>query len=279
MTWGFTGFCGAPYKNTDMRLQTLVATIDQKDHSLVDKLNIQTDAIIGNQCDRTGTEIIERQGHCVTYLNDTDRGVGVNRNRLLDHAEADFLIMADDDMRFVDGYPEIVEQAISACTDADVYIFNLIEQEQRRYVNQKIARVGRRNFARYGTARLMLRRESVERAGIRFSLEFGGGARFGSGEDTIFLRDCLDHGLKLYAIPLALAEIDQQAQSSWFNGYNHKFFFDKGALYCALHPRLKKLYCLRYVICYREKYVKQYRMLDALHAMYEGIEAYRSNEH
>lgn len=38
-------------KRKELKVEVLVATMDQKDDSLVKKMNIQTDAIIGNQCD------------------------------------------------------------------------------------------------------------------------------------------------------------------------------------------------------------------------------------
>lgn len=257
-----------------MKIQTLAVAIDQKDHALTEKLNIQTDTIIGNQCGRTEIETFSFRGHQVTWLHAADRGVGKNRNRLLDYAEGDFLILADDDMRFVDGYPEIAARAIEACADADVYIFNLIERHPRRYVNREIACVGRRQYARYGAARLMLRREAVERAGIRFSLEFGGGARYGSGEDTIFLRDCLNKGLKLYAVPYALAEIDQEAPSSWFSGYNEKFFRDKGALYACLYPRIWPVMAIRFLLVHRKRFQGGLPLRDAVRAMLSGGKAF-----
>ena len=259
-----------------MKLQTLAAAIDQTDHALVEKMNIQTDALIGNQCGKTGTETFSYHGHRVTYLHAAERGVGKNRNRLLECAEGDFLILADDDMRFVDGYPAIAAQAIAACADADVYIFNLIERSPRRYVNRAVKRVGRRDYARYGAARLMLRRASIERAGLRFSTEFGGGARYGSGEDTIFLRDCLDRGLKLCAVPYALAEIDQAAASSWFTGYDRKFFSDKGALYACLYPRLWPVMAARFLLVHRGRFGGALPLPTALRAMLRGGRAYRA---
>ena len=252
--------------------------MNQTDHSLAEQLNLQTDAIIGNQCGRTGIETFSFHGHQVTYLHAADHGVGNNRNRLLDYAQGDFLILADDDMRFADGYPEIAAQAIEACADADVYIFNLIERHPRRYVNREFTRIGRHQYARYGAARLMLRRDAIERAGIRFSLEFGGGARYGSGEDTIFLRDCLDKGLKLYAVPYALAEIDQEAPSSWFTGYNEKFFRDKGALYACLHPRIWPVMAMRFLLVHRKRFQGGLPLRDAVHAMLSGGQAYAAEK-
>ena len=41
-----------------MKFQTLAVTVDQVDYSLPERLNIQTDTIIGNQCSRSGKEVL-----------------------------------------------------------------------------------------------------------------------------------------------------------------------------------------------------------------------------
>ena len=90
-----------------MKTETLIATIDQKDKLLPEKMNIQTDTVVANQCGRISKEEDYINGHRVLYLNTAERGVGKNRNLLLDNASGDICIMADDDMRFVNGYKEI----------------------------------------------------------------------------------------------------------------------------------------------------------------------------
>ena len=257
-----------------MKIQTLVTAIDQADNTLAERMNLQTDTLIGNQCDHEGTETVSVCGYQVTYLNAKDRGVGINRNRLLDNANGDYLILADDDMRFVDGYPEIAKKAVELCSDADVYIFNLLEKKPRRYVNKMIKRIGRGDYARYGAARLMLRRKTIQQAGLHFSVEFGGGARYGSGEDTIFLHDCLKSGLKLYAMPFALAEIDQDAPSTWFTGYHELFFRDKGALYAHLYPRIWPAMALRFLIVQRRHFQGSISFGTAFKAMVQGGKTY-----
>ena len=46
-----------------MTLQVLVATMHQTDHSLLEKMNIQSDAIVINQCDRNEIERFTYKGH------------------------------------------------------------------------------------------------------------------------------------------------------------------------------------------------------------------------
>lgn len=254
-----------------MKIETLAVTINQKDHTLVQKMNIQTDAVVGNQC---GVDSVEhfRLGNCdILYVNSAQRGVGRNRNTVIEHSGGDICIFADDDMRFVDGYPQIMEKAVHLAPDADIWLFNVIKKRPSGYVHHKVMRIGRFNFERYGASRIAIRRESILRAGIRFDLRFGGGTQYGSGEDTLFLKACLDKGLKIMAVPLCLAEIDQGAQSTWFQGYNDKFFYDKGVLYQALHPRLAALYIVRFAVKYRKKYEAQYRPWAALKMMLRGM--------
>lgn len=259
-----------------MRIETLIATIDRMDHTLVEKMNVQTDTIVGNQCGRDSKEEFTFRGSRVICLNSSERGVGRNRNLLMQNSTADLCVLADDDMQFVAGYPETALAAFSECPDADVLIFNLIEKNPGRPVTKKTTRIRGYNYAKYGAARIAFRRASVEGAGIRFSLFFGGGTEHGSGEDSIFLRDCLKKGLKIYAVPYALAEIDQESVSTWFEGYNEKFFRDKGALYYCLHPVLWRVYALRYCIRIKKDPRNGMPFSAAFGAMLRGGSGYKN---
>lgn len=258
-----------------MKIETLVATINQEDFSLIYDMNIQTDVIVGNQCGKDSVEIEEYENGQIEYYNASVRGVGNNRNLLLDKASADICIFADDDMKFVNGYPSIVMSAFEKCPDADILVFNLIEKNPRRYVNKSIFRVNNRNYGKYGAARIAFRRKNIVESGVRFSLQFGGGTEHGSGEDTIFLHDCLKQNLKIYAVPYAIAEIDQDADSTWFEGYNRKFFNDKGALYSRLHPILWPAFVIRFATKYSTKYNNETTLSKAARYMFEGAMKYK----
>ena len=253
-----------------MTIETLVVAVDQDDHSLAEQMNLQTDTIIGNQCQCVSTDEFFLGDKKITYLNTDGRGVGNNRNTVLASATADVCVFADDDMTFVDGYPMIVERAFEECPAADVLIFNLIEKQPRRYAAKTIKRIRRHNYGKFGAARLAVRRQRIADAGIRFSTEFGGGTRYGSGEDTIFLKECLDRGLKLYAVPYAIAEIDQNAASSWFDGYSEKYFYDKGALYARLYPRVWRMMSLRFLLLHGHTYKDGVGLGAALRRMMDG---------
>ena len=233
---------------------TLVVTMNQKDHSLLEKMHIQTDAVVANQCGENSIEDFEWQGHHVIYVNSDSKGVGLNRNNAIEHADADICVLADDDLVYVDGYADIVRRAFDRHKDADVIAFNLYEQAGSRFVAKKDIKIGKFNFGRYGAARLAVRLSSIIDKGIMFNEHFGGGTEYSCGEDTIFLHDCLKNGLNIYAVPEFIAELKNERSSTWFHGYDDKFFRDKGVLYKELFPTWWRLIVVVQIIRHRNLY-------------------------
>ncbi|MBE6602908.1 MAG: glycosyltransferase family 2 protein [Ruminococcaceae bacterium] len=249
-----------------MRIQVLVAAMHQTDHSLLEKMNIQTDAIIGNQCDRNEVEDFEWNGHRIKYLNFAERGVGLNRNNALMRADADICLFADDDMVYVDGYAEKIENAFKANPKADVVVFNLIERDSERKQIKKACRVGYLNYLRYGTARIAFKLDKVKAQGIYFNQCFGGGTEHAHGEDNLFLTACLNRGLKIYAVPMEIAELKDERPSSWNTGYDDKYLVDQGILYKTISRRWWRLLCLQDAIrrhgAYKRSILAAYKLMS-----------------
>lgn len=228
-----------------MNIQVLVAAMNQSDHSLPSKMNIRTDAIVANQCDRNSIEEFLYNGKSIKYLNFAERGVGLNRNNALMRASADICIFADDDMVYVDNYDEIIIRSFEENPQADVIIFNLKEKIPSRYIITQKTKVGYFNYLRYGTARIAVRLESIKRNGIYFNECFGGGTEHCHGEDNIFINACLKKKLNVVALPEYIAELTEERKSSWNNGYDTKYLEDQGALYRTLSQKYWKLLCLQ----------------------------------
>ena len=110
-------------------------------------------------------------------------------------------------------------------------LFNIRVGESRAtYYTEKFHRVHIWNAGRYPTYSFAVRRERLQAANITFSLLFGGGAKYSNGEDSLFLKDCLSYGFKVYATPVELGA-ETERESTWFHGYHEKFFTDRGVLY------------------------------------------------
>ena len=248
-----------------MKVQVLVATMHQNDHSLLSKMNIKSDAIIGNQCNRNEVEDFIWHTWTIKYLNFAERGVGLNRNNSLMRANADICVFADDDMVFDDDYVETLERVFVENPEADVLLFNLHEKVITQPIIRKKTKVGYFNYLRYGTARVAFRFSKVRHCGIYFNQCFGGGTEYCHGEDNLFLNACLKNGLKIVAVPEYLATLNDNRESSWNHGYDEKYINDQGVLYRSLSKRWWKLLCLQDAFrrrkSYRRFFIETYIMM------------------
>lgn len=249
--------------------------MNQTDLSLVTTMNIAGEAVVGNQCGFNAEWLAQgADGGQVRYRCQDTVGVGRNRNAVLESATADICLLADDDMVFIDGYEQRARDAFTAF-DADVLIFNLKEDVPLRTNVEGAYRVRFWNYMRFGATRVGFRREVVASRGIQFTTEFGGGARYGAGEDTLFLRDCLRRGLVIWAVPVTLARLTAERDSSWFVGYDAKYFADKGALYAAVEPVMWPLLTLQFAARRRGLFQAQISVKQAVIEMFQGAREYR----
>ena len=259
-----------------MKIQTLVATMEQKNYSLLDTMNIQTEAIICNQCEYNKIDSFDYKGNKILWFSFAERGVGLNRNNALMRSDADVAVFADDDMIYVEKYPEIVSKAFEELPDADVIIFDLKYPHEQRKPITKIQRLSKKDCMRFGAARLAVRIPRIHLNGISFNLCFGGGAKYSSGEDTLFLNDCLNKKMKIYAYPAIIAHLQDQRESTWFQGYNDKYFFDKGIIYYLLNKKISGMLSFYHCIKHYKKY-KSYGWIAAWKQMKKGIEYARTH--
>lgn len=258
-----------------MNMEVLVSTMNQevKDLSLAKKMNIQTKATIINQTNEYGFSNSEE----IKMYSYAERGVGKSRNSALLRATGDICLMADDDMVYVDGYKEIVEKAYEKYNDADFIVFNVRVHYPDRTV-ERVSKPGRVRFfnsLKYGTVTFSFYKNVISRENIFFSLLFGGGAKFSSGEDTLFLWTCLKKGLKVYAEETVIADV-YNYESSWFKGYNEKFYKDKGALFKALDPRWHLLLNLQLAIRKRKEYGSEKSIFEILRIMNNGAKEFKN---
>lgn len=259
------------------KIEVLVSTMDKKedDFSLVKKMNIQTDAIIINQSGKLAYHETSTTENNVRLYTFPERGVGKSRNNALSQAKGSICLMADDDMVYVEGYEDIVKNAYTKFPKADFIVFNVRVHYDDR-IEERVKKSGRVRFynsLKYGTVTFSFKRNKVIKSNVFFPLFFGGGAKFSSGEDTIFLWECLRKGLKVYSDETIIADV-YNYESTWFEGYTTKFFHDKGALFKALSPKLNKLFNAQLILRKNKKYETTQGFFDIFKIMNKGAQEF-----
>lgn len=250
-----------------MRLEVLLSVVNFKKKDL-DKMNISSKCIVINQC---GINSFERYKNFSIYSYD-ELGTSNSRNRGLEHVSEDLILLCDDDIVYNKDYEKMVLEEFKKNTKADVIIFNFVSPRRKKRIIKRRKRLHIYNSLNYATYNIAFRKDSILNNNIKFNTTFGPGAKYNSGEDSLFIRDLFKNGLKVYSSPLFLG-IVYNDKSTWFNGYNKKFFFDKGALFTAINPKIRHFLILQYLIRHRDV-LTDIKFREAFKFMLEGSREY-----
>ncbi len=245
-----------------MSLEHLISCVGQDPKELIEKMHVECDCIVVNQKVAYGYEEFERGGKRVRIFGCEEQGVGLSRNTALERAadtDRDCLcLFGDEDIVYRKGYAAAIEKAFADHPDADILLFNVkVCEERRTYWTESFHRVHQYNCGRYPAYSIAARTERLHEKNLKYHLWFGGGARYSNGEDSLFLRDALKAGLKIYAVPEEIGE-EIPRPSTWFEGYNDKFFYDRGVLYRHLYGCLAPVMAFRWLHKNRAVFCKDY---------------------
>lgn len=232
-----------------MTLEVLVSSMNKELNKIVKEMNIQSNAIIINQCEKWSYEELEREEKSIRLINCKDKGVGLSRNNALMRSRGDIILFADEDEIFEKDYERNILEEFEKNEDADLIFFNVESLNANRPLQQikKEKKLHLFEAMKFGAVRIAVRREKIIENNIYFSLLFGGGAKYGSGEDSLFIRECFSKKFKAYSSTKLIAKVKQD-ESTWFKGYNEKYFLDKGTLYRKLYGRFAIFMCIQTVV-------------------------------
>lgn len=254
------------------RFEILCVTMHQNDFSKIEQMNIHSDVVFANQADTTRYDELKFDGHHARMITTDTRGVGVNRNLALTYAKGEICLFADDDVTYDDDMEQRVLAEFDAHPDADIIVFHLDTDSDRKQIKySQTKKCGRFCRVPWATFRVAFRLSSVKKANIWFTTLFGGGCVFPSGEDSMWLADAKKQGLTFYVSKETIGKVSFE-ESTWFTGYDEKFFYGKGAFYQAVHPKTKYLWMLYFV--FRTKSKSRIPMKEKFTWMKNGIDGY-----
>ena len=140
---------------------------------------------------------------------------------------------------------DIILKEFADYPSADVIIFHLDSNSNERKLTKysKTRRWKKYEPRPWGAVRIAFRLRAVQKANLWFSPLFGGGCVFPNGEDSMWIDSAFDANLKFYVSNKTIGYVDM-SESSWFSGFDYKYFYAKGAFYQASYPRMVKIWML-----------------------------------
>ena len=252
-----------------MKLDILMSCMHQTDDRLIATSQITGNAVVINQCDREEEQWYSTANGRVRFLSTTQRGLTKSRNMAIAHSDADVCLLCDDDEIFVPGYQEKILDAYANLPQADVVIFKMVDRDCPFGEAPKQLKFPQTMHV--ASWQISFRRERLLKSGVRFDELLGAGTGNGAEEELKFLLDCQKAGLSIWYAPVEIAQV-AQTESTWFAGFNEKFFYDRGATTrYILGAPLAVAYALYYVVKKTKMYQSQISSGQAMTAIFRGI--------
>lgn len=254
-----------------MKFELAISTMYQtKDGiiNLIERLNINCDCIIINQCNENLKYTIDKYPFKVSVYCCTERGLSRSRNMAINLTTADILLIGDDDLQYYDKFENKILDFYDENPNIDIAIFNM-DDYQKVFPN-KNKKCNLFSLSGFISMQVSFKVDSVRKKGIRFNEKYGTGSGvFNSGEENIFLANCCRRNLKIFYCKNKILQ-RPFSESTWDKGFSDKkTISDRGAIYYAMYPRLFIIFIIRYALKYKN-YYKPYTFLDAIKFMNQG---------
>ena len=258
------------------KLEVLIATMfkENKDDiiDLLNIMNINSDAVVVSQCNKNGLEKFDYKNNKITCIYSIERGLSKSRNLALNYANADIIIIADDDLCYNDNYNETVIKAHTVHPEFDILTFNVNNNKKYPSFEKKMDRLSIHNV---GSNEITMKLASVKN--ISFNILFGAGSSyFQCGEEIIFLNTCLNKKKEVMHIPQKIGYLCENSRpSTWFTSFNKEYMISHGAIYYELSHFLALPYILQFAIRKFTLYKKDINIFSAIYYMLFGISKYK----
>ena len=256
-----------------MNLTVLISCMHEKDHSIIERSNVQSDVVVINQCDMDYVQefdFINKGGQMchAKFINTSQRGLSNSRNMAIDNAWGDIGYVCDDDEYLADDYVDTITSAYKAHPNSSVIIFS-INRKGHTYPSKE-QKVGIKQILKTSSVQTTFRIKDILDKKIKFDTLMGSGTGNGGGEENKFLMDCKRKSLSLLYIPQTIATVKSE-DSQWFHGFTKKYYIDTTwANRRILGSFLGALYMAYWVVFRRNNYKQELSFFEIIKACYEG---------
>lgn len=258
-----------------VKVQVLLSCMNKIDFSIVERSNIQTDAIIVNQCDKNCVEEISLTNQDeaiikVKMICTTERGLSKSRNMAIKNGTGDICVLCDEDEVLENGYEKTILQAYQT-HNADVILFDVLGSDSQSRLSVPQGKISFKKIMSSHSVQITFKREAIVNSGVSFDEKMGAGTGNGGGEEIKFLYELYKKGYDMYSENSLIAKLSP-SDSSWFSGYDEQFFLNYGwSTRRWAGPLLGYAYIWYYVLMHREDYSGQCSMINVIKYIHKGF--------
>lgn len=165
----------------------------------------------------------------VTWVDIDQKGLSMSRNFAIEHADSSYVYLTDDDVEIYKGFEKTISEVATEYSEYDVLAFKI--DGLNDYETEKD--ISYRKSLSLSSVQLVYKLDFLHKYHLRFDERFGTGSKYSMGEENIFLFDALKSDAKIKYLPIEIGKL-HDSESTWFKGFNQKYFFDRGATYARM---------------------------------------------
>ena len=263
-------------KSKNQSICVLISCMHQEDDSIIKKSNLQTDAVVVNQCDRDCIEdyffLNKDNKRChVKFICTTERGLSRSRNMAIKNAiDADICLLSDDDERFEDDYENKIKEAYTQYPEADFISFACNRIGYTYPTDWK--KMNLKDILKTSSIQITFRREVVLLHNLQFDEKMGSGTGNGAGEENKFMMDCKKKGCKMLYCPSVITTL-LSSNSLWHNGVDDKYLRNRGwSSRRILGPFIGYIFIWYNILNHRHSFVsKDYSLWSVIKCVHQGF--------
>lgn len=264
--------------NKKESLEILLSTMNRTSLSFLEQIfpedeYLKYNILIINQTSHD--KLLESSHDNIRVFNAFDKGLTNSRNLAIKNAKGTFCLIADDDVRYVKGFKEIILNAFHKYEDAGTITFQMVDDQGklfRAYPN--IVQHDKKSISTANSVVIAFKLEEVINKNVKFDPNFGLGSTFETANEYVFLRNALSASLKLYFEPQIILSHDEL--SSGQDAGSDKLIFARSALFYKYSGILAYLRLCKHLFKLNQlKKIEWNEMGHKLKVGFEGIKEYK----
>ena len=205
-------------------------------------------------------------------------GICRSRNRALQHAEGDLLLITDDDVELLNGFAETIVEAFAKNPEADIITFQCLNQrgEKRKDYSDSSFWHNLRTLMQVSSVEIAIRHDSLVRTPLEFDPRFGIGSQIPTGGETVFLTDALRRGFKILYLPYPIVKHpDESSGRALYR--NPALIRAKGGMFFRIFGW--KAYGVCALFALKKKRETGYSLMKNIQLLHKGIQEFKAMDH
>ncbi len=205
-----------------MKIEVLMSTMNKQsiEDLKLEERNIFGDVVIINE---TNKDWVEEAANNIKMISINGIGTSLSRNLAIENASGDISIIADDDIKYVPDYRDIVERAFDNNPEADIITFQIATPDMKPFKANYLEHEQWHNLRtalKCASIEIAFRTKKIKESGLRLNMEFGLGSRYRIHDDVIFVSDAIKMGLKVKYMPIPIVIHPEESSGTVFNDFH-----------------------------------------------------------